>query len=74
MREEWRRLLETLEQAARPLMMRECAEKLGLSLPTNAKVVAACEAAGLVRVTPRATMREVDLTTKGRNWLASQRG
>lgn len=67
------RLLKALEAAGKPLMMRECAERLGVSHPTSAKVVMYLEGAGLVKVIPRATMKEVELTPRGREWLARQR-
>lgn len=63
-----KRLLAALRSAQRPLMMRECADALGVSRPTAAKLVYACEGAGLVRITPYATTKQVTLTPKGQRW------
>jgi response regulator of citrate/malate metabolism len=55
------RLLEALRQSGRPLMIKEVAQKMGVSANTAGKYVDICEAHGIVKVTKYATARQVSL-------------
>lgn len=59
-------LLKSLAEAGRPLMIRECARGMGVSLPTAGKYVDVAQAAGLVEISTYATAKQVRITAKGR--------
>ena len=61
------RLQATLRKnAGKPMMVRELADGMGVSLTTAGKYVEICSAAGIVSVQPFATAKLVSLTLTGK--------